>query len=285
MSWLLSFFAALLIFLILKFFFFDIVRMNSSCMEASYAYGDAMLLNKWSGSYKNNDVVYFELPPKDSVSSSLFFIQRICAGPGDSLEIRGKEIYVNNKKDTFTIQALKHNYFIRSKKTKLDSAFKAKYHLTEGGELSDEFDYSYSLTFAESELLKKDSLITDIELKTEKAGQPDENCFPYSANYLWNMDHYGKIYIPKKNDVLLLDTTNINLYSVIIEDYEHKALAVRADSIFIDGHPVYKYIVEQDYYFVLGDNRSNANDSRSWGYLPAKSIKGKIVARIYKAGP
>ncbi len=41
-----------------------------------------------------------------------------------------------------------------------------------------------------------------------------------------------------------------------------------------------EWIMEEDEYFVLGDNTTNSRDSRYWGSVPAKNIIGKVT-RIY----
>ncbi|MGZ4038757.1 MAG: S26 family signal peptidase, partial [Bacteroidia bacterium] len=57
-------------------------------------------------------------------------------------------------------------------------------------------------------------------------------------------------------------------------------LELKGDSIFINGRPAQRYEVQQDYYFVMGDNRDNAIDSRYWGFLPERLIVGKLSAVI-----
>ena len=41
------------------------------------------------------------------------------------------------------------------------------------------------------------------------------------------------------------------------------------------------FLLEKDEYFILGDNRSVSNDSRSFGPISKAQIIGKVVIRIY----
>src|SRR5262249_33389839 len=54
--------------------------------------------------------------------------------------------------------------------------------------------------------------------------------------------------------------------------------------LFLSGttlqHPVGPLFVAQDYYFTLGDNRDNSQDSRYWGFVPQANILGP-AQRLY----
>ena len=38
-------------------------------------------------------------------------------------------------------------------------------------------------------------------------------------------------------------------------------------------------MIQQGYYFVMGDHRNNSSDSRHWGMVPKKYIIGKVQLR------
>jgi signal peptidase I len=38
-------------------------------------------------------------------------------------------------------------------------------------------------------------------------------------------------------------------------------------------------VIDEGYYFVMGDHRNNSSDSRHWGFVPKKYIIGKVQVR------
>ena len=153
-------------------------------------------------------------------------------------------------------------------------------------DITENIDYNpnnsvYTLTLTEEAYNKiknnpiVESIVPNLQTKEDYYNQ---NCikylFPYNSNYMWTIDEYGPIYIPKKGDVLEINSTNICLYERLIETYEKNNLEIKGDKIYINDVLTDKYTVKMNYYWMMGDNRHNSADSRFWGFVPEDHIVG-----------
>ncbi|EAR12472.1 possible signal peptidase [Polaribacter irgensii 23-P] len=101
--------------------------------------------------------------------------------------------------------------------------------------------------------------------------------FPHIKSNNWSQDNFGPIYIPKAGVTVKLDISSLPYYKQIIENYENNDLSVVENTIFINGTEANSYTFQQDYYWLMGDNRHNSLDARYWGYVPFDHVLGKPV--------
>ncbi len=114
------------------------------------------------------------------------------------------------------------------------------------------------------------------------AGYPDRQVFPRYSGF--NKDNYGPLRVPRKGDVVALDSNNYYLYAALIEEEGH-TIGTVGGKIIIDGKPAETYAVEQNYYFVMGDNRDNSLDSRFWGFLAERDVVGQALMVYWSWNP
>jgi len=119
--------------------------------------------------------------------------------------------------------------------------------------------------------------IESIELRKNIPGDREFSVFPHSPDYNWNNDFFGPIYIPEAGKTIDINVDVLPLYKRLITEYEGNALRVEGNQIFINAHLVSTYTFKQDYYWMMGDNRNNSQDARSWGFVPFDHVVGKPV--------
>lgn len=271
---------------LLRIFVFEIYLIPSDSMRNTLVSGDIVLVNKLevgtriqkdsSGIYKRSwsvgcvelgDIIVFNYPESDSVYAhhpqKSYFKKKVKQGVksarADTSKF-GSLAYVPVK--------LRQPYIKRCVALPGDSLEIIDRELFINGTL-----YKEPCELIPARYKAKNTPIND---KNVKAKSDFTWCFPHSKTFWWDKNYLGPLYIPRKGDTLKINTESIKLYRRIIENYEYNNLTVIEGDIYINKIRTDCYVVKQNYYFAMGDNRDGSIDSRVWGFVPADHLIGTV---------
>jgi signal peptidase I len=260
----------ILIAIVLRVFFIEIYKIPSSSMEPALVPGDFILVSKMSYGarllrpvkfYKQNRIVYvrtkgwrsikkgdifvFNLPQYNKYSDSTANIYGVCLVKR-CYAIPGDTVLINNER-------------IKNERIKNERI--------------------------------KNERIKNERIKNERINHERRalilhrsNLFPHDSVLDWSLDKYGPLYVPAKGQTIELKNRNVIWYRNILR-YENPACQIKDSSIISNGKPVLRYTFQHNYYFMVGDNFYNSNDSRYWGFVPENNIIGKAVFVLFSIDP
>lgn len=221
------------------------------------------------GPYRQSEVRVRPLDKRDH------YIKRCIGLPGDKLEINDRQVYLNGEAAQNPTNVQFRYRLISPQKINGNKLEELNINLTEVQAYLDPRIQStnFHLSQTQVEGLKAAGAKLEPVMPNYRPGQ----LFPHDkANFgTWTMDNYGPLTIPKKGATVAITPLNVPLYRRIIQTYEGNTLEIRNGRIFINGEQTTQYTFKQDYYWMMGDNRHNSEDSRVWGFVPEDHIVGK----------
>src|SRR5690606_1362825 len=215
------------------------------------------------------------------------YVKRAVGIPGDRLEIIDGAIHINGEPLQLPERAKPQFSYLGTTK---GQGFSGQ-QLYENYDITDGFGYDpntnqiyiNALTREAYERFKNHPNVASIERYVTPPGEKEPTIFPNNNKVDWNRDNMGPVYIPKEGESVEMDLKNYSLYRRIIEVYEGEEmgvdnqLSVNGTQVLLNAAPLTSYTFKQNYYWMMGDNRHNSEDSRYWGFVPENHVVGKPV--------
>ena len=292
--------------IILRTFFFGAYRIPTPSMEKTLMTGDFLIVTKlaygartpmtlsvpffeiyvpgvnlpWTrlpgySEIKRNDIVVFNYPIDIApVSAKTNYIKRAVGMPGDTLRIDDKELYVNGS-EAEGYNTLMKNYRVETRERIRISPAKVR---EAGGSIVQSGNNAYIINMTESiaEEISSWQEVENVEIFVlpEDFNIFSRRGFNFSRGFN-NHDHLPEFTVPYAGQEVELTADNWHLYQDILERYERNSVQRNGNQFVINGEETNRYTIQMDYYFMMGDNRDDSEDSRFWGFVPQDHVIGK----------
>jgi len=210
------------------------------------------------------------------------YIKRCVGLPGDLLQVKESQLWINGQL-AFVAPNAQTEYIVVTNGNAIPEDFVEDSLGLSTMEATNDFriidgkanTYLINMTAAAAASLRK---IPQVLSVTNYVENTVGYTFPNDvAHFPFSVDNFGPIRIPKKDDIVNLNDSTIELYRRLITNYEHNTLDKVNGQYLLNGKPATTYTVKQNYYWMMGDNRHRSQDSRYWGYVPETHIVGRAA--------
>lgn len=240
-------------------------RMPSGSMENTLMTGQSFYVQP-AAKFERNDIVVFDYygndyssPEEEPGKFRQHWEKRVCrliACSGDLVAIKDGEVEINNRRTPLPLLA-KMPYEIRSA-TAIDELDQDPL-TTHEQTYRDTIIYIVPLTREQVEdYRKRKPAIGSVQRKPANAYLSDTSFAKLTAENNWNQDNYGPLRLPSPGETIIVTRENYKLYKNI------------------PGIQMGHYKIKEKLYFVLGDNRHYAEDSRFIGLISHSNMYGIV---------
>lgn len=304
---------AVIIVLIVRSLFFDLFRIPTPSMEENLLVGDYLVVSKLHygprlpvslgipltsihvpgftfpdarlpgfSEIKRGDPIVFNYPPGEGpVDRKVHYVKRVIGMPGERIHVRDKLVHLDGR--PLPLGAGMQQYWTVRKsdaRYQIPRARMEEVGISEVKRTQDGSVVRILATPAGARQVSRWSWVQSIEPYVFTGDRYGDLMYPPNRGY--TPDNYGPIHIPKKGETVELTAKNWAVYRPVIIRYEDQAARQMTDSTFaIEGERTTSYTFQQDYFFVMGDNRDNSQDSRYWGFVPKDHVVGKAVLTYF----
>ena len=308
-----AFIVAFIVVVIVRTLFFDLFRIPTPSMEENLLVGDYLFVSKLhygtrlpmsvgvpftsiyvpgvsfpytrlSGfsSVQRGDPIVFNFPPKQGpVDRKVHYIKRVIGMPGENLSVRNKVVHIGGR--PLPLGRGMQQYW---RVTKSDERYQIPRARMQQIGVSEVKPTQSATTVrvlgtpAAARRLHDFSWVESVEPFVVQNSNYSDLMYPSGRGY--TPDNYGPVHIPARGETVTLTDANWPVYKPVIVRYEGRDAQQMTDSTFaIEGERTTSYTFRQDYYFVMGDNRDNSEDSRFWGFVPMDHVVGKAIITYF----
>jgi signal peptidase I len=218
---------------------------------------------KGYSSPQRGDISVFNHPYNNTI-----FIKRIVALPGDTLQIIDGQLMINGWEQ---VKPKNSVYYSRARfKDRHDAyAILDSLHINmfQNTTHHEAVQFNGQITHKELQALQLHPQVTDASIDPCR---PDTawGVYPHSEHIDWSIDNYGPYRLPFKGMVVEISPENIWVYGQLMHHEGQFRPESERDSA---GH----FTFYNDYYFIMGDNFHDSDDSRYFGPVMEEFLIGK----------
>lgn len=249
---------------VMAFIYSDVYFIPSNSMSNTILNGDVVLALKTRRA-KRGQIICFRDPSERNV----ILLKRCVAIPGDTLLISNGEIFTNHSclDQAPTVKQSTRIIFRDISKgiIMLDSMGVTDYHQKFTGN-----SVVANLSFNQRSELAISSYVSKMSINTER---PDTAwmTYPKDSLFQWTIDNFGPVILPVEGMIMNLSEKDFILYRKQI------AMETTIDSVSFRDKYRLSYTFNENYFFMMGDNRHESRDSRYFGFVPGNLIVGRAV--------